>query len=219
MTLEKADLTAEQLMQVRDRSLEEAYEVHDIGMGIFTGRLQSHGLDYQEHGDDARHADQVFFADGPDLAILNDGEVVGYVEIKVKEKAEWVGRCNLRHFREYVNFAQEVDVPVFLWFALVEGGDGPLKRDAFVRVEDTDQIDGEVVDVSDDTLVFCMDDVRELGGGGERDLRVIDGSDLVSVNRRDAVVDSIPNVHGNDVIELNDDDFRSWPHFLHVIDA
>lgn len=249
MTLDKANLTVEQLQQVRDRPLTESYAVHDVGQELLVARLEAHGFEVEQHGDDARHAEEVFYGDGPDLAVYslrhnvakNDNglgstyidtatgqfvseeyayEKVAYIEIKCKESPEWFGRVNLRHYREYVNFANETDVPVFLWFALVDQDDvdsdehSPyVRRQAFVQVEDTDQIDGDVVDVSDETLVFDDDDIFEVND----EYVGVQGSDVLEVRGRDTVVEYIPDVHGNEVITLNDNDFRSWPHFLFVV--
>lgn len=217
MTLEKTDLTVEQVMAVRDRPLEESYKDHDVGQQILIKQLQAHGFTVEEHGDDARHADKVFYGDGPDLAVYkdeDDDEPCAYIEIKCKTKPRWFGRCNLRHYKEYVNFNNEVDVPVFIYFSLIDRDDNYAHREAFVEVADTDQIAGDVVDVSDDTIVFCAEDIQHINDDG---LRAVDGSDVLEVRSQDRVVDYIPEVHGNAVIELNDDEFRSLPHVLHRI--
>lgn len=243
MTLEKLDMTEEELMETRDRTLEEAYEVHDIGYDILVARLESHGFIVEDHGDDERDIDGVYLGEGPDLAIYDCGddyrenrsgvgsqyiecktgrfvpetealELVCYIEIKTKEDPEWFGRCNLRHFREYVNFSNDVDVPVFIWFAYIDSDAGVLHRENFVEVEDTDQIEGDVVDVSDDTVVFDKGDVDVVNNEG---LRAVEGDDIINIESSDIIVDHIPDVWGNQVIELNDDDFRSWPHFLHQV--
>jgi len=61
MTLEKANISTEELMEVRDQTLEEAYETHDIGQDLLVARLEAHGFEVVFHGDDARHADEVYF--------------------------------------------------------------------------------------------------------------------------------------------------------------
>ncbi len=213
MTLEETGLTPEQVMSVRDRSLEEAYEVHDIGHDMLVKRLKAHNFEVEDHGDDARHADEVFYGDGPDLAVYQDGEIIAYIEIKCKEKEKWFGRCNLRHYEEYVNFSNEVDVPVFIWFALVEDGSSVIHREAFVEVEDTDQINGDVTEITDIEIVFHEADVKNV----EDDVMVVDGDDVVSLRNNQVLEDGFPNIHGNDVVELNDDAFRSFSHFLYCV--
>lgn len=223
MTLEEANITVEGLMEVRDRPLVDAYETHDVGYEILVQKLETHGFHVVDHGDDARHADDVFYGDGPDLAVYEGYDeheeephgLVAYIEIKCKEIAEWFGRCNHRHFKEYVNFSNEVDVPVFIWFALVGSERNLLERQAFFEVEGTSQIDGRVVDITESEVVFYAEDTYEVDDG----LLAVDAEDLVGVQRDKTVVDSIPNVHGNDVVCLNEDQLRSFPYFLHRTDT
>lgn len=244
MTLEESSLTVDGVMEARDRSLVEAYQVHDVGDEAVRAVLESHGLQVEQHGDDARHSDEIMFGDGPDLAVyrldpaieenkaglgsqyidIETGqfvspdkrkELVAYIELKCKEDEEWVGRCNLRHFREYVNFANEVDVPVFIWFGLVNSSEDRVLRQSLLEVEGTDQIDGDVVDVSAQDIVFRPEDCKEVAGSEK--LCYVEKGDIVGVRSRDTIVDYIPNVHGNDVVELNSDEFRSWPYFFHTI--
>lgn len=216
MTLEKADdLTVEQLHEVRDRPLDEAYETHDIGHTYLTAKLKRHGFVVEDHGDDARHADEVFYGEGPDIAIYDsedDSDPVAYIEIKVKTDPAWFGRCNLRHFGEYCSFSGEVDVPVFIWFALVDEDDEQIHREAFVEVDADSDPHKEITDLSDGEVVFHEADVVEIDG--DNDLQSVDGRDVVGVRRDERIVSMIPDVHGNDVVCLNDDDFRSWPHIL-----
>jgi len=220
MTLEETSLSVEQVMEVRDRPLTEAYAVHDVGYEILVTQLKKAGYTVVDHGDDARHADEVFRGDGPDLAVFDVPEdvsydeeppeeyLVGYIEIKCKESAEWFGRCNLRHFREYVSFASDTDVPVFIWFSYLDSDDGHLYRDAFFPVEDTDQIEGDLTNVSEQNVVFEAGDSFEVNDT----LRAVSGDDVVGVERSDAVTDYIPEVHGNEVVELDEKRFRSFSH-------
>jgi len=205
-------------MSVRDRPLEESYETHDIGMVHLKARLQAHGFTVEDHGDDARHADEVLYGDGPDLKVYDDDTLVAYIELKVKTSPEWFARCNRRHFNEYVNFTNEVDEPVFIWFALVDSETEQLHRSAFFEVEDTDQIDGRVVDVTEQSMVFPEDAIEPVEGGPEGTQYVaVDADDIAGVRPGDVIADEIPNVHGNDVLCLNEDDLRSMPHFLHRV--
>lgn len=242
MTLEQTGLSVEQVMSVRDRPLEAAYETHDVGMAMLTARLQTHGLLYEDHGDDARHADEVLYGDGPDLAVYRipdhiernaDGlgsqfidtetgqfvpptqarELVCYIEVKTKESPEWFGRCNLRHFREYVQFTRETDVPVYIWFAYLDTETEQLHRDAFIEVRDTNQISEDSVDISDSEVVFSCEDVQQI----DEELRYVEGTDIVSIHDDDLIVNFIPSVHGNSVVELNNKEFRNFSHVLNSI--
>lgn len=224
MTLEETNIDPEELQRVRDRSLEEAYEVHDIGQDMLIARLEASGFHVVEHGDDARHADEVFFGDGPDLAVYRDVDEDGnpvdllcYIEIKCKEAVSWFGRCNRRHYNEYVNFSKEVETPVFIWFALVEQDSPVIHREAFVEVEDSDQLSGKVHDVTEQEVVFHEKHCYELSA--DSDLLAVEAEDLIEVRNGDIIVDGIPDVWGNDVIELDDDYFRSYAHVLYQINA
>jgi hypothetical protein len=237
MTLEHTGLSVEDVMEVRDRSLKEAYEVHDVGYEIIVARLTAHGFHVEDHGDDARHADEVYMGDGPDLAVYDDEDAedpLAFIEIKTKEDEDWFGRCNLRHYREYVNFSNEIDVPVFIWFALLDSETNVVHRDAFVEVEDMGQLDGSVVDVTESEVVFYDEDAYEVGDSSDEsptettsngsrkvdgDLMAVDGGDVVEVRSGDVIVEYIPEVHGNEVIELDSKSFRGFPHFLHRVDA
>jgi len=221
MTLERAEgITPESLAEVRDRPLTEAYRVHDVGYDILVARLEDMGYIVVDHGDDARHADEIFYGDGPDLAVFDvpddvsyneeppEEYLVGYIEIKCKESPEWFGRCNLRHFREYVSFAGEVSVPVFIWFAYLDSDNGHLYRDAFFPVKGTDQIDGDLTNVSEQNVVFEAGDSFEVNDT----LRAVSGDNVIGIERSSAVTDYIPDVHGNEVVELDEKRFRSFSH-------
>jgi len=69
--------------------------------------------------------------------------------------------------------------------------------------------------VSEQAIVFHGEDIEELNGD---DLCTIDYSDIVGVQSRDTIVEYIPEVHGNEVVELNDDAFRSWSHFRYRVE-
>jgi hypothetical protein len=216
MTLEETNLTVEQVQSVRDRSFKDAYEIHDIGYEIIVARLEAHGFHVEDHGDDARDVDEIYLGDGPDLAIYESesGSLVAYIEVKCKQDEEWFGRCNLRHYREYVNFSNEVNVPVFVWFALLDEDTNVIHRDAFHEVTDMGQLDGDVMDVTGDEIVFYEDDVRVVNDDG---LVAVDGDDILDTDRGDVITMYIPDVWGNEVVELDSKTFRGFPHFLHRV--
>jgi hypothetical protein len=213
MTLEKSNQTVEEVQAVRDRSLKEAYAIHDIGYEIIVNQLNQHGFTVEDHGDDARDADEILYGDGPDLEVLLDGERVAYIEIKTKEQAEWFGRCNLRHFKEYVNFSNEVSVPVFIWFGLVDAEDNICKRSGFFAVEDTDQIDGDVQDVETE-YAFYESDIQHVSETNGETVLKVSHSDIINITRGDQIVETIPSVHGNEVVCLDENQLRSTPYIL-----
>jgi len=213
MTLEESDKTVEEVQAVRDRSLAEAYQPHDVAEEILTQRLERHGFDVIQHGDEARHADQILFGEGPDKEITYNGETVAFIEVKSKEQAEWFGRCNLRHFKEYVNFSNEVDVPVMIWFGLVDAEDNICKRSGFFEVEDTDQIDGDAQSVETEYAFYESDLEHVSETNGETVLKV-SHSDIINISPGDQIVETIPAVHGNEVVCLDENQLRSTPYIL-----
>lgn len=233
MTLERVGISEEQLMHVRERTLTENYQVHDTAQDYLEARLeQQYGWTTVQHGDDAREASEVFFGDGPDVAVY-DGERVPspaaaadcdeaplcYIEIKSKrltQGQEWYGRLNRRHWNSYVEFADEADAPVFVYFALVdEGGEQHfIAKDGFVEVTD-DAVEGSVTDVTDSSVVFDEDDVEAVPD--EDGLCYVDGDDVLGI-QYETIVAGIPDVHGNDVLCLDQDEMRNWQWLSHRCD-
>lgn len=226
MTLEESNLTEESLMEVRDRTLVEAYDVHDTAESYLVHRLERAGYHVEPFGDDARHADEVFYGDGPDQRVRRDedGAVLADIEVKSKRLAQgeaWFGRLNRRHYNEYVEHAEAVDHPVFIYFALVDEAEQDqdsdvIVREAFLPVTG-EEVDGRVTDISEQVLSVDAEDVQAPVAGSES-LRVIEGSDVVGL-RRGPLVDGIPNVKGNDVVEVNDKRFRSWMWLLDCLEC
>jgi len=226
MTLEESNLTEESLMEVRDRTLVEAYDVHDTAENYLVHRLERVGYHVEPFGDDARHADEVFYGDGPDQRVFDepDGTVLVDIEVKSKRLAqgeEWFGRLNRRHYDEYVEHRETVSHPVFIYFALVDEREQDedsdvIVREAFLPVTG-EEVDGRVTDISEQVLSVDAEDVQAPVAGSES-LRVIEGSDVVGL-RRGPLVDGIPNVKGNDVVEVNDKRFRSWMWLLDCLEC
>jgi len=243
VTSKSLDLSEEELREVRDRSLVAAYQPHDVAQDFLEDRLDFHGFIVEQHGTDDRYSDDVYLGHGPDIAVYRlredvrrnyEGigstyiesdtgrfcsrtdayELVAYIEIKSKELPSWFGRCNRRHFTEYVNFSNEVSVPVFIWFALVDSESETVHRDALFEVEGVEQIDGSVTELSQQELAFYEDNVREINDNG---LCALSGTDVVDVANGDAVVEYIPDVWGNEVVCLNEDKFRSFSYFVHRV--
>jgi hypothetical protein len=218
MTLEPADgLTEQSLMQVRDRTLAENYEAHDVAQEYFEKRCKELGITVVQHGDDARHADDVFFGDGPDTELRVDDERRAYTEVKSKRLstgAEWFGRLNRRHYEEYQEFAREVDVPVVIFFALVEEQTGCIHRQAFVRVDPETTIP-DVYNVAEQDIVFDASAIETVDGSD--DLRAVPCDAIQGVRRDGQIVDHIPSVKGNDVVAIDSDEFRSWPWLVHSV--
>ena len=241
MTLEESNLTEESLMEVDDRTLVETNDAHNAAESILVHRLEGEGFHVERGAANARHADEVFYGDGPDQRVRRDedGAVLADIEIKSKRLAqgeEWFGRLNRRHYNEYVEHNETVSHPVFIYFALVDereqvadsrsgsasrkdssatncedDGADVIVREAFLPVTGG-EVDGRVTDISEQVLSVDVEDVQAPAAGSES-LRVIEGSDVVGL-RRGPLVDGIPDVHGNDVVEVDEKRFRSWMYLL-----
>lgn len=135
-------------MAVRDNSLPENYQPHDIAEDVLRDRLESVGYDVVDHGVDDRHG-EARFGHGPDQAVKDGDTLLGYVEVKSKrlgkenadyDGSEWFGVLNRRHYQEYLDVASTVEVPVYLYFAIVDMDCGMVVRDGFVEVDGQKQI-------------------------------------------------------------------------------
>lgn len=152
MSGDDSSLSKESLNEVRDNSLEENYEPHDVAQGWFVSTMERRGWGVSDHGMDDRHADEAKYGYGPDLVIYppmeNDYEDMvfpqpcGYVEIKSKRLDssgdDWYGCLNSRHLTEYVEHDEEMDVPTYLYMTVVDEDRGIVVRDGFFRVSDHD---------------------------------------------------------------------------------
>lgn len=145
--------SVEDVQEVRDRSLADAYEPHDVLQRFVVNKLTAHGYRTEQFGIDDRHSDDLKFSAKPDLAVTDDGDCVGYVEIKSKEltSADWFGRLNKRHWENYLyggeGFAgaHNVDVPVILAFGVVDTDTNLVCRHGFIEVSGSEQVDGGFV--------------------------------------------------------------------------
>jgi hypothetical protein len=223
MTLEEANITEQELQQVRDNDLETNYEPHDIAEEFLTYRLERvYDCHVEAHGDDARHAEAVYFGDGPDQAVYHDEddeEPVGYIEVKSKRLStgeEWFGRVNRRHWNHYVEFAESVDVPVYIYMTLVDEDDGAIVREGFIEVNDDHDLD-VITDMEGLLLTVHQEDVHIPANDESSDLRVIEVDDIISLER-DAVINSIPDVKGNEVVCLDEKRCRSWMYLASELD-
>lgn len=231
MTLRETDLDVESVMQVRDRSLEDAYEVHDEAQDMLEQRVEEGPYQTVQHGDEAPEAEEIYFGDGPDIAVYPQGQdpentdPLAYVEVKSKEwrdgdGAEWFCRCNRRHWNHYVNFAKQTDVPTYVYFALMDTEQVFLRREAFVEVTDREQYEGDVTDLSEKEELLVKEEDIDFdynGAGAGMDLVSIDPEDIFGISRGTQLVNGIPEVWGNSVVSLDETDCRSFGHFLNEL--
>lgn len=141
-------LNPEDLQREEWNSLQNNYDKHDVGEAYFTGRMHQIGLLTENWGIDMRDDDEggLIFDDKMDLRLwepdgdygeptfwpdhdlpesthvegLREYHLRGVCDIKTKASQSWLGKFNLRHLAHYAYWADNYDVPVFLYFTLVD---------------------------------------------------------------------------------------------------
>lgn len=125
------------------------YNIHDVLQNYFETNVELAGLEVEHYGTDDRHAN-LRRGYGPDLAVYNADELLCYVEVKSKRLSsdDWYGRLDRHSWEDYLygdedgffNGAKEVDVPVFLYFGVVDEDKDDVIRDGFIQIDDEDQV-------------------------------------------------------------------------------
>ena len=120
------------LMRDEDNDLQSNYILHDYAEAYFTGRIDQLGYHIEQWGIDQRQNDQTLtYDDKMDLRIWGeDGNIDlrGVCDIKSKSSERWLGLFNERHLVKYTNWADMYDVPVFVFFTLVDMDEDEVGR-------------------------------------------------------------------------------------------
>lgn len=177
------------ISRLRDNTLGENYEPHDISSALLIERLDEIGYYVESHGDDKRDSEQVYSGTGVDYEVRSphSSKTCGWFEVKSKRNAEWMGRLNQSHYEEYAGFAAYADEPVFLVFALVDDSDFDSTSESF---EDS-RSESEKVDEQ------CVEDWQfaEVPSFGSKN-----------------IVEELPfSSKGHDLYEIDDEYLHSWP--------
>ena len=125
------------LLRSDGNSLQEGYKLHDIGEAYFRGRMDEMGLHTEQWGIDMRDDDsgELIYDDKMDLRIWNDEGHIdcrGICDIKTKSSERWLGIFNERHLVKYTKWADLYDVPVFVFFTLVDKDANEVGSESFV---------------------------------------------------------------------------------------
>lgn len=130
----------ESLQAVRNNSLVENYEPHDILQEYYETRMESMDFAIEQWGMDDRHAKDVTEGYGPDIACYKDLDARGFIEFKAKRLSssgdDWFGCLNKRHLKEYANHDSEHDVPTAIVFGVVDMDRGAIVREAVFFVDE-----------------------------------------------------------------------------------
>jgi len=115
MSMRETDIPVESLNRPSGNSLQDGYQLHDEAEAVFKSLLPewvtllSLGIDKREEDDTLIFDDRMdFLLDGP------GGEVM--IDIKSKSRDMYMRFCNERHYRKYVEAAEEHDCPAYIWF-------------------------------------------------------------------------------------------------------
>lgn len=126
LIMERGDKTPDDLDRPEGNSLEENYWIHDVGTEEFISRCEGLNLEVEEWGIDRREDDGsegVIYDDKLDFKVYKEKpigvgaterQLVALVDVKTKSSPKYMGRFNARHYDEYVERADEFDVPTYV---------------------------------------------------------------------------------------------------------
>ena len=150
-----------------NNTFKQDYTVHDTLQFYLESKLKANGLTCVQYGTDNRDDDDCYVGYGPDIAVYRnyptdewertgdiadedvvESELLCYIEVKSKRwtSPEWFGRLDRDDWEEYLygsagfNGANNVDVPVYLYFGVVDEENELIVRDGFIEVKGEDQI-------------------------------------------------------------------------------
>lgn len=152
----------------RDDFLEN-YEKGDVAEAYCRDRLEWYGFDVIKIGIDKRDSDPGIYDDKPDFEVQLDGKTLGYVESKAKSSEDWLGIINERMFSDYCyggdddhddpfEGAKNLDVPVWIFMALINEDRELIEREFVIPVEGTTQIDRRFTAPDGHTVVVFDDE-------------------------------------------------------------
>lgn len=82
------------------------------------------------------------YYDGNLMVDVDQWQLRGLVDVKSKRSEDWLGVLNLRHFAHYAEWARKYDVPVFIYFTLVDMDEEEVgDENILVEVEPFDRLD------------------------------------------------------------------------------
>lgn len=117
-------MTAADVYRPGGKSLQESYEHHDTGEDHFIAWMQERGFTVAEWWIDQRGDDGLIYDDKMGFKVYDPSDnLVGLVDVKTKTSAKWMGQFNARHYDNYLEHAQNSDVPTFIAMYQVNNGD------------------------------------------------------------------------------------------------
>jgi len=124
------------LLRDDDNDLQSNYKLHDIGEAYLTEWLQSRGYYVEQWGLDNREdTDTLQYDDRMDIRVWDSETKVkchGLVDVKTKSSHDWLGIFNERHLVKYARWAALYDVPVVVFFTLVDTDHDTVGDETFI---------------------------------------------------------------------------------------
>lgn len=209
--MQKTTIDPDSLQREDWNSLKNNYSKHDIAEAYFKGRINQIGLHAEHWGIDMRDDDEgLIFDNKMDLRLWEplDGQespstwpsdycdgvthrynedntewnLRGVADVKSKSNEDWFGICNLRHYVHYAEWAREYNVPVFIYFTMVDmDAESVGEKNVLVPVEPFEYLD-EYADHYDRDSSYSMDSIYDIEDDSdqiERSFRAPDGNVVV----------------------------------------
>jgi hypothetical protein len=208
--MQKTQVDPDSLLREDWNSLKANYNVHDVAEAYFKGRVDQIGLQVEHWGIDEREDDNGLIYDNkmdlrlwepmdgqdapekwpsetalvPKRYIYNDNEwkLRGVIDVKSKTNEDWFGICNLRHYIHYAEWARRYDVPVFIYFTMVDmEAESVGKKNVLVPIEPFGGLD-DYVEHYDRDSSYKMENVYDIEQDShqiERAFRAPDGNVVV----------------------------------------
>lgn len=115
--MDRGEKTPDDLERPEGNSLKDNYQLHDRAEQEVVVRLVAEGYDVVQRGIDMRDddgEDGLIYSDEMDFEIRWNGKPVALLDVKSKSSQKWMGWFNERHYESYYEWAEELDVPVFV---------------------------------------------------------------------------------------------------------
>lgn len=124
--MDRGEKTADDLNRPEWNDLESNYEKHDVGEAAFVEAMKGEGFVVHDWGIDMRHEDgKLIYDDKMDFKVYDGalGDLVALVDVKTKSRAYYMGELNERHYIKYYGHSEDYDVPIYVVFFEVDGGE------------------------------------------------------------------------------------------------
>ena len=138
--MQQAERSIDTLQRPDGNDLQSNYSMHDVGEAYFVGRMNERGYHAEQWGIDMRDEDdKLIYDDKMDLRVWDTEARISCLcvtDVKTKSTKDWLGIFNQRHLVKYTKWADLYDVPVFVYFTLVNTDDDTVgAENFFVPVE------------------------------------------------------------------------------------